>query len=394
MPAIQSFANKNSFNDLSHERQERYLPFLRAWSWGITFEDSTDLTTYQCNNGHNLRLICQSAMLEQPPEEISILSNPNQTTPIIPLETLADLDFPVNVINTYFQAAKEITVKYSDVNPTKVNSVEERQKLIRQVCAQSKLRKIKDEDKDIDNKRNQPIPLYNGFYQQTPEQTIGIYDLIEGYPFSDDCKPYSYAGYNHMKHLAAVLGLHITIHVKQRNRPNITLENPSKTNSLQVHAKHVGHMYDPNQENYPGLFNPNTPVVHNGTCGYHTILLLIKEAWKQLSEDEKLALINIKTDYYQPFKKELLIHPEILIQNRVPITNHYTFNSTVSMFNYVRPMSYSLIAISLVTSASVIGWAAFLATLVSPIGPAILAGLLASVLLTEILAEQPSMTKQ
>ena len=388
MPVLQTFNNK-ILEKLDQQEQEKLLPFIRAWSWHINFDDETkNLVEYQSEYGHHLRLITQSAILEDTPDLFSIIANNSNkdTTPPFSIETLANLNFPIDVIHAHFKDAKQIKV-YNNDEPAKIiANKEEILPFIREVCAHAKKdnrRTTNDDAIDPDQKASLPTEQY----EQTNEQTIALYNLVEnlgeGYSFEQDCKPRNYARSIHMETLANILGFNL---ITNNHAPNA-----APSNKINIYATHEGVYYDPNPKNHPNLYadNQQTPVIHNGTCGYHTILLLLKDAWNNLDNNEKEKLLTIKKDAQQSNPYDL-IHPIVKAMSKPGLNfDHDTFSyRDQSMFNHIRPICYGTLLVAVTTSIAIMGWSSFIALMASPAGPAVIAGVLITVLCTELLALQ------
>ena len=186
-----------------------------------------------------------------------------------------------------------------------------------------------------------------------------------------------------METLANILGFNL---ITNNHAPSAT---PS--NKIDIYVTHRQLFYDPNREKYPNLYADNepTPVIHNGTCGYHTILLLLKDAWNKLENNEKEKLLAIKKDAQQS-KPCDLINPVVKAMSKPGLNfDHDTFSyRDQSMFNHVRPICYGTLLVVVTTSIAIMGWSAFIALMASPAGPAVIAGVLITVLCTELLAIQ------
>ena len=391
MPVLQTFNNK-ILEKLNQQEQEKLLPFIRAWSWGINFDDETkSLAEYQIENGHHLRLITQSAILEKAPDLFRIIANNSNkdATPLFSIETLANLNFPIDVIHEYFKEAKQIQV-YNNDEPAKIiANKEESLRFIREVCAHAKKdnrRTTNDDDITPDQKAS--LPTFSGEqYEQTNEQTIALYNLVEnlgeGYSFEQDCKPRNFARSIQMETLANILGFNLI------TNDHALSTDPS--NKINIYVTHERVFYDPNCKNHPNLYADNqpTPVIHNGTCGYHTILLLLKDAWNNLDKNEKEKLLAIKKDAQQS-KPYNLIHPVVKAMSKPGLNfDHDTFSyRDQSMFNHIRPICYGTLLVAVTTSIAIMGWSSFIALMASPAGPAVIAGVLITVLCTELLALQ------
>lgn len=388
MPVLQTFNNK-ILEKLNQQEQKKLLPFIRAWSWHINFDDETkDLAEYQTENGHHLRLITQSAILEKIPDLFRIIENPSNKGVTLPfsIETLANLNFPIDVIHEYFEEANQIQVYNNDEPAMTIENKEKILRFIREVCAHAKKDNRRTTNDDaIDPNQKATLPTEQ--YEQTNEQTIALYNLVEnlgeGYSFEQDCKPRNFARSIQMETLANILGFNL---ITNNHAPN-----PAPSNKINIYVTHERVFYNPNRKNHPNLYadNQRTPVIHNGTCGYHTILLLLKDAWNNLDDNEKEKLLAIKNDVQQGNSYDL-IHPTVRAMSKPGLNfDHATFSyRDQSMFNHIRPICYGTLLVAVTTSIAIMGWSSFIALMASPAGPAVIAGVLITVLCTELLALQ------
>lgn len=356
MPILDSFSENQSFNQLSDEQKHKLLPFFRAWSWGIEFDDETcDLIRYQTENGHKLRLIAQSTILQSPPALLSISSNA-----LIPVNYLAESNVPIDWIIKHHQNSKNASQIESD---------------IREACKKASKkgkRNQNDEEQGISSSEIMDISL-------SEDQIIALYNKFESpYTFMGDCTPFSYARHIHMSTLATSLGFNLFIN---------QIQHTFFDGGLNLFATLNGILYDPNLKNNKSFYAEGSPVIHDGTCGYHTILILIKEAWVSLPENEKKLLLNIKDDFFCTFEINSRIEAKVLSFGCNPPYEDIDIQE-ISFFNHARTIGYGILMTAILLSIGIIGWPAMLAILTKPTGPVIITGLIIYILFIELVSAQ------
>lgn len=359
MPGIENL-DILALSELNAFEIDKYQPFLRAWSWGIDFDNITNLSEYQKTYGHRLRLIALSAILERPPQSLRPTAEHK-----LPFEALVNANFATDTI--------------VDLYPDKYDEIHELHKKVQ--------------------------PGNKAHAESLP--TRFMYNVLEQYTFETDCKPYQYARHIHMHTLAEHLGLKLSIKTRNNNinakrsedlnaenktnenaiqvysewTVDLNAENNANENAIQVYAKHQDVRWDPDFEKHGTIKTPNqtTSTVHDGNCGYHTILLLLKAAWDSLDQGEKERLTTHRAQFFKPYNQKELIHPDVSYYSSCQQLG------SASIFSY-RLFGYGALATVISAAAYMMGWAALLALLTSPAGAIAVATVVIAVLIVETTA--------
>lgn len=307
-------------------------PFLKAWSLGIAFDECNNQELHK-NYAQKLRLLVHTSILKKPPA-------------LIKLDAFSDKD------NLSFLARNNISQEGISYASEKIDD-----------------------------------------YQQTIEETISLYNYLESpYKFEVDCQTKQYARHIQMFTLSRLFGLNLVIEKLENDKYSKNLNTFYVKGAPTVYARLEGVKYDPKPEKYPNLWpNQVTEVIHDGDCGYHTFLLLLKESWSSLKKEERERFLTLKSKEFKKFNQKDLILENVSEYANKKTGHQYAKNA--SMFN-VRAIGYSVLFIAITTLVYLIGWASFLAMLATPQGVIALTAVLFCILMIEAMAAHTNNLKR